>query len=101
MWTLPGWRATAWSRRARICLRAMLKTSAEALISAEADAACGAPYGRVSEERVNYRNGAPGPAVGYPGRDDSVGAENLRHQAVFVNQVPARSRRRTRKCPGR
>jgi putative transposase len=26
-------------------------------MNAEADAACGAPYGQVSEERVNYRNG--------------------------------------------
>ena len=38
-------------------LRAMVKTFAEALMGAEADAACGAPYGQVSEERVNYRNG--------------------------------------------
>jgi hypothetical protein len=38
-------------------LRAMVKAFAEALMGAEADAACGAPYGQVSEERVNYRNG--------------------------------------------
>lgn len=38
-------------------LRAMVKTFAEALTGAEADAICGAPYGQVSEERVNYRNG--------------------------------------------
>jgi putative transposase len=38
-------------------LRAMLQTLAEALMGAEADAACGAPYGQVSEERVNNRNG--------------------------------------------
>src|SRR5690348_15948454 len=38
-------------------LRAMVKTFAEALMGAEADAACGAPYGQVSDERVNYRNG--------------------------------------------
>jgi len=38
-------------------LRAMVKTFAEALMGAEADAVCGAPYGQVSEERVNYRNG--------------------------------------------
>jgi putative transposase len=38
-------------------LRAMVKTFAEALMGAEADAACGATYGQVSEERVNYRNG--------------------------------------------
>src|SRR3712207_4166247 len=38
-------------------LRAMVKTFAEALMSAEADAICGAPYGQRSEERTNQRNG--------------------------------------------
>jgi len=35
----------------------MVKTFAEALMGAEADALCGAPYGQPSEDRVNYRNG--------------------------------------------
>jgi putative transposase len=38
-------------------LRAMVKTFADALMSAEADAICGAPYGQRSQERVNSRNG--------------------------------------------
>ena len=38
-------------------LRAMVKTFAEALMSAEADAICGAEYGQRSDERVNSRNG--------------------------------------------
>src|SRR3954452_24062418 len=38
-------------------LRAMVKTFAEALMSAEADAVCGAPYGQRSDERSNQRNG--------------------------------------------
>jgi putative transposase len=38
-------------------LRQMVKTMAEALMSAEADAMCGAGYGERSEERVNSRNG--------------------------------------------
>jgi len=38
-------------------LRAMVRTFAQALMGAEADAICGAPYGQVSEDRVNYRNG--------------------------------------------
>jgi putative transposase len=38
-------------------LRAMVKTFAEALMSAEADALCGAGYGERSDERVNSRNG--------------------------------------------
>jgi putative transposase len=38
-------------------LRAMVQTFAEALMSAEADALCGAPYGQRSDERINSRNG--------------------------------------------
>ncbi|GAA1801671.1 IS256 family transposase [Actinomadura chokoriensis] len=38
-------------------LRSMVKTMAEALMSAEADAVCGADYGTRSEDRVNRRNG--------------------------------------------
>ena len=38
-------------------LRAMVKTFAEALMSAETDAVCGAEYGTRSAERVNSRNG--------------------------------------------
>ena len=38
-------------------LRAMVKTFADALMGAEADAICGAPYGQRSDERTNPRNG--------------------------------------------
>src|SRR5918911_875221 len=38
-------------------LRAMVKTFADALMSTEADAICGAPYGQRSDERTNQRNG--------------------------------------------
>jgi len=38
-------------------LRAMVQDFAEALMSAEADALCGAAYGERSPERVNRRNG--------------------------------------------
>lgn len=38
-------------------LRDMVKTFADALMSAEADAVCGAPYGVRSDERTNSRNG--------------------------------------------
>jgi putative transposase len=38
-------------------LRSMVKTMAEALMSAEADAVCGVGYGQRSDERVNRRNG--------------------------------------------
>jgi transposase-like protein len=38
-------------------LRSMLTTFVNALMSAEADAVCGAPYGMPSPDRVNVRNG--------------------------------------------
>lgn len=38
-------------------MREMLKVFAEELMSAEADAICGAAYGQRSEERINRRNG--------------------------------------------
>jgi putative transposase len=38
-------------------LRAMLQTFVQALMGAEVDALCGAPYGARTEERVNSRNG--------------------------------------------
>ncbi|MET7952303.1 transposase [Micromonospora sp. NPDC005324] len=38
-------------------LQAMVKAFAQALMSAEADAVCGAGYGQRSDERVNSRNG--------------------------------------------
>ena len=68
-------------------LRAMVKTFAEALMGAEADAACGAPYGQVSEERVNYRNGVRGPAVGHAGRDDRPGDPAAARSCVHGRHV--------------
>ena len=38
-------------------LRSMLTTFVNALMSAEADAVCGAPYGMPGPDRVNVRNG--------------------------------------------
>ena len=38
-------------------LRSMLNTFIDALMGAEADALCGAPYGARSDDRVNFRNG--------------------------------------------
>ncbi len=38
-------------------LQTMIKTFAQALMSAEADAICGAGYGQRNDERVNSRNG--------------------------------------------
>src|SRR5271169_572823 len=58
----PRMDALAWLRKqlAEECpdlARAMLERAAGELMSAEADAICGAAYGRRSAERVNSRNG--------------------------------------------
>jgi putative transposase len=52
-----GWLRKQLEQASPDLLRAMVKEMAEALMSAEADAVCGAPYGERSPERVNRRNG--------------------------------------------
>jgi transposase-like protein len=54
---LPGWMAEQLSQASPDLLRAMLQTFAEALMSADADAVCGAGYGQRSPDRTNTRNG--------------------------------------------
>src|SRR5215212_6025882 len=54
---LPGWMAEQFSQASPDLLRAMLQTFAEALMSADADAVCGAGYGQRSLDRTNTRNG--------------------------------------------
>jgi putative transposase len=54
---VSGWLDEQLAQASPDLLRAMLKTFVEALMSADADAVCGAPYGQRSPERVNARNG--------------------------------------------
>jgi transposase-like protein len=54
---LPGWMAEQLSQASPDLLRQMVQTFAEALMSADADAVCGAGYGQRSPERSNTRNG--------------------------------------------
>ena len=54
---LSGWLEEQLAAASPDLLRRMVTTFAEALMSAEADAVCGAPYGVRSEERSNTRNG--------------------------------------------
>jgi hypothetical protein len=57
---LSGWLDEQLAQASPDLLRGMLKTFAEALMGAEADAICGASYGERSEERVTKRNGYRG-----------------------------------------
>jgi len=52
---LPGWMAEQLSQASPDLLRAMLQTFAEALMSADADAVCGAGYGQLYPDRRNTR----------------------------------------------
>src|SRR3954469_12572776 len=54
---LPGWMAEQLSQASPDLLRQMVQTFAEALMSADADAVCGAAYGQRSPDRSNTRNG--------------------------------------------
>jgi hypothetical protein len=55
---LPGWMAEQLSQASPDLLRNMIQTFAEALMSADADAVCGAGYGHRSTERT-LRSGSP------------------------------------------
>jgi transposase-like protein len=54
---VSGWLAEQLAQASPDLLREMVKGFAEALMSAEADAVCGAPYGERAEARTNTRNG--------------------------------------------
>ena len=54
---VSGWLDDQLAAASPDLLRAMLKTFVEALLSADADAACGAAYGERSADRTNRRNG--------------------------------------------
>src|SRR5260370_38429260 len=54
---VSGWLCKQLEEASPDLLRVMVKDFAEALMSADADAVCGAGYGERSPERVNRRNG--------------------------------------------
>jgi len=54
---LSGWLSEHLEQASPDLLRAMLRTFVDALMGAEADAVCGAPYGERSDDRTNTRNG--------------------------------------------
>jgi putative transposase len=54
---LSGWLSEQLTQASPDLLREMLTTFVDALMGAEADAVCGAPFGARSDERVNTRNG--------------------------------------------
>jgi putative transposase len=74
-------------------LRAMVKTFAEALMGAEADAACGAAYGERSEDRVNHRNGYRDRRWDTRAGTIELAIPRLRHGSYFPEWLLERKRR--------
>lgn len=90
---LSGWLSKQLSQASPDLLREMLTTFVDALMGAEADAVCGAPFGARSDERVNTRNG-------YRRRDwdtragtIEVATPKLRSGSYFPDWLLARRRR--------
>src|SRR4051794_9819677 len=75
-------------------LRELLGTFIQTLLSAEADAVCGAEYGQTSPERVNRRNGYRHRDVRHPrrhlGRRDPQASSGLLLPRVAVGASQAR-----------
>jgi putative transposase len=90
---LSGWLDEQLAQASPDLLRGMVKTFAEALMGAEAEAICGAPYGERSAERVNKRNGYRG--RGWDTRAGSVelAIPKLRSGSYFPDWLLERQRR--------
>jgi putative transposase len=74
----------------------LLKTFVEALMGAEADAVCGAPYGVRSPERVNSRNGYRAREWDTRAGTIAVGIPKLREGSYFLDWLLERRRRSER-----
>ena len=74
-------------------LRQMLATFINALMSAEADAVCGAPYGMPGPERVNVRNGYRHRDFDTRGGTLDVAIPKLRSGSYFPDWLLERRRR--------
>jgi Transposase, Mutator family len=88
---LSGWLEDQLAQASPDLLRGMVKSFAEALMGAEADAICGARYRERSEERVTKRNGYRARewdtrAVGVPAHGLPVGGEPTTEPVEIVDE---------------
>ncbi|GAA3273113.1 IS256 family transposase [Dactylosporangium vinaceum] len=74
-------------------LRSMVKTFAEALMSAEADAVCGAEYGERSDGRTNQRNGYRAREWDTRAGSVELAIPKLRHGSYFPDWLLQHRRR--------
>ena len=90
---LPAWMAEQLSQASPDLLRQMVQIFAEALMSADADAVCGAGYGQRSPDRRNTRNGYR--SRGWDTRAGSIelAVPKLREGSYFPDWLLERRRR--------
>jgi putative transposase len=90
---LPTWMAEQLSQASPDLLRQMVQIFAEALMSADADAVCGAGYGQRSPDRRNIRNGYR--SRGWDTRAGSIelAVPKLREGSYFPDWLLERRRR--------
>jgi putative transposase len=90
---LPAWMAEQLSQASPDLLRQMVQIFAEALMSADADAVCGAAYGQRSPDRRNIRNGYR--SRGWDTRAGSIelAVPKLREGSYFPDWLLQRRRR--------
>ena len=74
-------------------MRRLLSTVINALLSAEADAVCGAEWGRPSAERVNQRNGYRHRELDTRVGTVDVAVPKLRQGSYFPEWLPERRKR--------
>jgi putative transposase len=90
---LSGWLDEQLAQASPDLLRGMVKTFAEALMGAEADAICGAGYGERSEERVTKRNGYRGREWDTRAGTMELAIPKLRQGSYFPGWLLERQRR--------
>ena len=90
---LSGWLSEQLTQAIPDLLRQMLATSVEALMGADADAICGAPYGERSGERTNTRNGYRGRAWDTRAGTIELAIPKLRTGSYFPDWLLERRRR--------
>jgi putative transposase len=90
---VSGWLHEQLAQASPDLLREMVTTFAEALMSAEADAVCGAGYGVRSGERVNTRNGYRSRAWDTRAGSIELAIPKLRQGSYFPDWLLERRRR--------
>jgi putative transposase len=90
---MSGWLHEHLDQASPDLLRAMVRSFAQALMGAEADAVCGAGYGERSDERTNTRNGYRPREWDTRAGSIDLQVPKLRQGSYFPGWLPERRRR--------